>query len=415
MRLFALEIKRVLKTRLTWVLVTAALLLSVVCAWLPVTFVEVLTENEAGVETRLTGLDAIHYYQQYNEILYGEVTPEMVRNAVEIRQNLYRAYDSEYGENIPEQVYFKELWPYIRLSTGALEVMADPNNGIVPELLAIDASKLDNYYGLMEGRLSSVLRMENPDNPAAEISALKKFSAVQRPYTYYFGVGRNNMDYETLLMFAVCVICVVIGSTVFSTDSQTGADDIQRCSKHGGLCLALTKICSAMLICLTLLFLCGVIWIGLTSLFFGSAGNLSSVQILYSITSLVPWTMGQMQWGILWYTLLILCCTVAFTLFLSATCKNNVSSVAASLTAVILPMIVYVAVPEKIEKWLQCFLPSGGIGLANSVLYMLTDYDYLHLSSVSFWNADVLLAVTAAEIPLFLLLVMIRYQRKKCK
>lgn len=38
MRLFRLELKRVIKTRTTWILLAAALLISVLMAWLPVTF-----------------------------------------------------------------------------------------------------------------------------------------------------------------------------------------------------------------------------------------------------------------------------------------------------------------------------------------------------------------------------------------
>ena len=39
MRIFRLELKRVLKSRLTWILLALALLLSVLLAWLPIVFI----------------------------------------------------------------------------------------------------------------------------------------------------------------------------------------------------------------------------------------------------------------------------------------------------------------------------------------------------------------------------------------
>jgi len=69
MRLFVLEVKRVLKTRMTWILILLALALSALMAYIPVTFEEVLITDETGQEIRLSGLDAIHYYQQYNHSL----------------------------------------------------------------------------------------------------------------------------------------------------------------------------------------------------------------------------------------------------------------------------------------------------------------------------------------------------------
>ena len=38
MRIFYLELKRVLKSKLTWILLALALLLSVLLAWLPTTY-----------------------------------------------------------------------------------------------------------------------------------------------------------------------------------------------------------------------------------------------------------------------------------------------------------------------------------------------------------------------------------------
>ena len=56
MRIFRLELKRVLKSRLTWILLVLALLLSVLLAYLPTTYCYSNYTDETGNEVKLTGL-----------------------------------------------------------------------------------------------------------------------------------------------------------------------------------------------------------------------------------------------------------------------------------------------------------------------------------------------------------------------
>lgn len=413
MRLFLLELKRVLKTRTNCILIVAALFVTLLCAWLPVTFQAVLTTDNNGNEIRLKGLDAIHWFQEH-DILQGELTAEKIAEAVVQRQNLYREYNSEYGENIPENIYYEKLWPYESVSRCSLEVMADNVTGIVPEYLYIDPTAILSYYSRLEDRLAFVIRSENDGNSAAVKAGLDKFNKVEKPYAYYYGVDSNNMDYEILMMIPLTLICAFICSTVFSSDAQTGANDIQLCTKHGTLPLTLSKIAASGLICSVLFIVCSVVFIMLTSLFFGKQSLLTSVQSLYSVTCLPHWNMGEMMWGVMWYTLLFVVCTVSFTFLVSALCRKNANAVCISLLSAIAPVLVYVAVPEKIEKWLQCFLPSGGIGLVNSVLYMLTDYEFLSCGSTAVWQVDAILLVTAVEIPIFIALTVFTVKKHAC-
>lgn len=134
MRLLLLEIKRVLLTRITWFLLGMSLILTAALAYIPVTF-EGVVLDENGKKTELTGLEAVKYYRQYNNTIYGEVTAEKLTEAIEKRQELYREYDSEYGENIPSEVYYKELASSDAYVHGIKEVFADPKTGIAPEVL----------------------------------------------------------------------------------------------------------------------------------------------------------------------------------------------------------------------------------------------------------------------------------------
>lgn len=53
MRIFRLELKRILKSRLTWTLLALALILSVLLAWLPTTYCYSSYTDEVGNEVNL--------------------------------------------------------------------------------------------------------------------------------------------------------------------------------------------------------------------------------------------------------------------------------------------------------------------------------------------------------------------------
>lgn len=90
MRLLKLELKRVLITRLTWVLLLAALVMSLLMAYLPTTFsyVEIMDEN--GNTTTLQGLDSIRYLKNVQSATAGEVTSQAIQEALENYQECLR-------------------------------------------------------------------------------------------------------------------------------------------------------------------------------------------------------------------------------------------------------------------------------------------------------------------------------------
>ena len=76
MRLFRLELKRILKSRRTLILLAIALLLSVAMAYLPISFEGINRPNEDGTVTELDGLAAIKYKQDLYKTSAGEAAFE---------------------------------------------------------------------------------------------------------------------------------------------------------------------------------------------------------------------------------------------------------------------------------------------------------------------------------------------------
>ena len=413
MSLYRMELKRLCKTRMTAVLLAIALVLAVVMAYLPVTFIGWTELDSNGNEVSYTGLKAIRKRQE--NPVSGIITTDIMQEALEAYQRVYRQYDASSINDIPVEVFYKELSRYQPLVNNAKEAFADPKTGMAPGIMGLTTENMQHFYDHLPKRLESVIWLEQDGKPGyeqAQAIAQKKFDAVQKPFFYSFGVSSDAMDYQTLLGLLLTLLCAVIAAPVFSSDAQTGAQDIQLCTKNGGLRLAGAKLAAAFSITGAAYLLCGVVWIWVTNSLFGWESTKTSVQWLFSVTSLLPYTVGQMEWAMLLENFLLFFAEVAFVLAASAWAKNNLTALSVALLSVVAPLVVYMIVPGSLGEWLSTLLPAGGIGLSNSLLYKMIGFDFLYAGGHAFFQADVLVALAPVKIVLLIGLVGWGYLRK---
>ncbi len=112
MRLLKLELKRVLKTRTTAVLLLAILVISAFMAYIPITFSYVIRWNGQGERETILGMDAIRYDKQARAGLAGTVTPALVRQALTEYQECLTEYGVQSTQELPDGVYIRRLYPY---------------------------------------------------------------------------------------------------------------------------------------------------------------------------------------------------------------------------------------------------------------------------------------------------------------
>ena len=146
MNLYRLELKRVCKTRMTAILLAIALVLTVVMAYLPVTFIGWTELDASGNEVRYTGLKAIRKRQEQQ--VSGTITPDVMQEALEAYQRVYRQYDASSINDIPDEVFYKELARYRPLVNNAKEAFADPKTGMAPGVMGLTAEDMQNFYFL---------------------------------------------------------------------------------------------------------------------------------------------------------------------------------------------------------------------------------------------------------------------------
>ncbi len=167
MKLFRLELKRVLKTRLNRILLGLALALSILMAYLPTTFCYSSYTDGDGNEATLTGRASIAYEKARQADASGIATPERVRQAVEAYQVCLAFYGVTESYDLPEHVYEREILPIAPLLHGVKEAFADPDTGMAPTIMEIDPARLDDYYSVCEARIASLMAMEQPGSCSA--------------------------------------------------------------------------------------------------------------------------------------------------------------------------------------------------------------------------------------------------------
>lgn len=409
MGLLKLELKRVLKTRRTLILLAVSLALSAIMAYIPVTFSYVQYLDENGGSVTLQGLDAVRYIKDRQADTAGDVTPEKLRQAIERYQACMRSYGAQYTSDLPEGVYAQEILPVIAMLHGVREAYADSGSGMAPSMMDIDPQKIDGFYDACEARLASLMKLEQKNHPAAQEAANILYSHVEKPYQLYPGYNTDAMDYQLLLSFLIVLFCTVISAPIFTSDYQTRADDILRCTKHGRGKLAVAKILSTLLICGITFSVCAGMYVLVSNGLYGWECTKTSIQMLFSIVNLPNFDLGQLQWVCAGGYLLCLLSTVSFTLFLSSKLRSMVASLSLALGCCILPLIVYMALPLEIGQWIYPILPAGGVSLQTSFLYALLDFGFWNIGNSAIWTPYVMLGACCVEIPLFLGLAVHSY------
>lgn len=408
MRIYLLEVKRVLKSRRSIILLLIALVMSAIMAWLPVMYEDINQFDQNGNKVaELNGLDAITYKKSLRSANNGEVTPEKLKKALTIYQSAVQPYgeDSIYSGEFPTEIYIKKVFPVEFLLGKLPEVFSDPKTGQGTSLMEISPDKLDGFYKQTVQHLEDIMQMEQKGHLAAQEQSLQKYTEVKTPFQFYPGYSRDAFDYIELFIFLFVILCTATATPTFSNEYQTGSDSILRCTKYGRSRLAIVKLLAALTIFTVAFIICISLHLLISNLAFGTECMKTSMQMLFSVISLPAFNLGQLQIALAIGGLLSLLAMISFTLFLSAKFKDSISVILIAIVMCLLPIFTYSAG----ANWLTFILPSGGIGLQNSLLYQLIGVTYVHIGQASIWVPYVTVAAAIIEIPVFLFLAVRTY------
>lgn len=408
-----LEIKKQLHTSLNVILLCICILLSLVMAYLPVTYERINTVIDGNVVT-LSGFDALKYKEQMEEDIAGEISSKTAKKALRNYQECLKQYNVNSSYDLPEGVYGERIAPYYRVLHIIQEVYADPQTGIAPDLMELTENEMNNFESRRIERFESLMRQEKKKENVID-KAIKMYSKVDSPLVYSPYYDTNALDYESLVMFLVMICCIIIAAPVFSVDYQSRSDDILRCTKHGRMKLVLSKYVATVLISEVLYFICVSIYCFISVLFYGSDFIHSSVQTVLSVFTLESWTIGEL---LLYNALAGAVClfsSVTLILCISSRIGSTSKSITIAMIVGIFPMLLDFLISSSITDWLCAIIPTGGMCLAKSFYYAIFNLSFLSCGDFAITTKSAIVLFAVIGFPIYWVLMAKGYLRHEIK
>lgn len=413
MTLYKVELKRQLKTKSVRIFIVIGVVLTLVLSYLPISYIEYAYKTNDDVVITVSGLEAIQMRRTAWEDYTGKITPERI--AASLKQ--YQEALSQYGEDgiftgdMPDNEYYEKIAPIYRWIYRLREVYANPQTGAAADISSLSEQDALNFYDQCKQRLNVLMAMEQKEHPSAISQAQNLYNRVEMPFTYYSGVDGAVIDYMIFLIIFLVIIGVIIAAPVFSTEYQTGSDQILRCTKHGAYKLAATKVKVTLSIVASLYIICMLVFFIIVNTAFGWDGCKTSIQVAFSATCFLPINIGQIQVITIVAGLFALLASVCFVLLLSSKLSTVYTTTVIALLLCFVPMVLTAVFSGNIGMWIRCMFPTGGIGLSNSFFYELIGTNFIYADSVSIWIPFALLGFSIIEIPIWSALTFSSYTK----
>lgn len=406
MRLYYLEMKRLIRTKSVWILMIAMVVLAAVMAYVPVTFIRAY-KTDAGNVQAVTGVQAVKISKETRKDMEGEVTEEKIRQAIRVLNEMYQEYGSSFMEEVSADVYAEKIYPIM------------PVLNVIEQVLVPDGKNLYNMetFDVKEEDAATIYEKYREEiqglsqNPELVKEMQKISGSVKTPFTYESGMTLETVDYYTIYLFLVMFAFIVIASPVYAAEYQTGADDVIRCTKNGRVWIAVTKILVTFTLAVATFVASSLTFVAVLYILYGGSGFGTSIQMGY-VFYLPALTIGSMLKLQIAGGVLFTLATVSFVLFLSSKCKNVQTALISAFGIAILPMILNMAGNNNVLNIMRCILPTGGFGLINGLQSELMARNFALVAGHYIWLPYILLVAAAVAVPVFVGLTIVSYCRR---
>lgn len=406
MRLYYLEMKRLIRTKSVWILMIAMVVLAAVMAYVPVTFIRAY-KTDAGNVQAVTGVQAVKISKETRKDMEGEVTEEKIRQAIRVLNEMYQEYGSSFMEEVSADVYAEKIYPIM------------PVLNVIEQVLVPDGKNLYNMetFDVKEEDAATIYEKYREEiqglsqNPELVKEMQKISGSVKTPFTYESGMTLETVDYYTIYLFLVMFAFIVIASPVYAAEYQTGADDVIRCTKNGRVRIAVTKILVTFTLAVATFVASSLTFVAVLYILYGGSGFGTSIQMGY-VFYLPALTIGSMLKLQIAGGVLFTLATVSFVLFLFSKCKNVQTALISAFGIAILPMILNMAGNNNVLNIMRCILPTGGFGLINGLQSELMARNFALVAGHYIWLPYILLVAAAVAVPVFVGLTIVSYCRR---
>ncbi len=405
MHLLLLEMKRVIKSRMTWILLMTAVALSAIISYQAIAGAQYTSVSKNGQVTKITGMEAIRANKKQMQPYEGTITEGKLKNALHIFQQYYRSKNTNKAEL--SALYYEKIAPI----TYMLDMIYGTYQGGEDEyeiLNKMDQNQIATFYRQRTQSLKNQIEAQYPNNQNIWKQVQSLNSKVKIPFFLDSGYVSDNTINLCILIFLLVLLCAMIVSPVFSADYQNGSDDILRCTKNGHAKLAVAKLGSAILIMVAMFVVCILTFVLTVNKAYGWSSLQTSIQAT-SVLSFVPLTMGQEQGLTILAGLLTLLAAACFVLFVSAKCQHPTTALIIAVAFCIFPAILHSIWHGNIANFVTCVLPTGGAGISHNFFTLLNQTTFIKLGPWYIWAPYLTAGAAIIEIPLFFILSIHAY------
>ena len=377
MRLYVLELKRLLKTRSVGILIIAALILSAVLSYLPVTYIQAYKTDKSGTIQVVTGIEAIKAKKADKKALHGEMTEAKIRETIADIKEVLKEYGSLERQNIPLDVYVKKVYSHLDI-IAVLEQTIIPNGKNLYTLEYSDISEDDakNVYTAYRENVQNLNK-----NPEVQKKINQMTKHIQIPLAYYSEFTTDQLDYYQIYLFLVMIFFMVIitpvlifavfavGTTVFSI---------------------------------------------IMRILYGAEVFKNPLQMLGYLYYIPAFTVGKMYKVMVAGGLLSLVAVGASILFFSAKCKTVQSALICAFATAFVPMVIFtISNSRNILEILRCIFPTSGLAFMNSLEGELLARNFVQIGSGYYWTPYIIAIAAAIWIPVFLVITVVSYCKRE--
>ena len=350
------EKKKVLRRKST-VIACLLLLLSI----LTLSFVFVSDESYYLSDgTKISGMEAIHVKQKIEHTLAGPLTTKHLKDALQQYHSVYENSDNfTTSGNLKDEVYCRDIQPY-DVILNLMRRIYSPAGEYDMNILSNEM--VENFYQERHAQVQSILDMDytTGNYTQAEKDTITRLdSKVSTPVTYDYSDGWKTLlirDFQTVFMLIALVVCIII-SPIFSYEYQTGTDAVVLSSRYGRRETVWAKIIAGFTITSIIYFIAVLVSLFAVLTAFGIQGWNCDFQII-STTSYYGLKIWQVALAGIGINYVVILSVMAFTMFLSATCKTPFAAILISTICTITPLFLPTSRVNGLYNKLICLLPA---------------------------------------------------------
>lgn len=406
MRLFILEMKKIWMAKRTKIMLGVGLALAIVMSFVPISQEYRVYIDQNGEKVVATGMSAIRYTRQERKQYDGVITSKKLKKALKKYKTTLRREGVTNLDDLSLESYTKNIGPVIGVLQTLPAVYENTQTGISKDLLNISLKDAKNHYKQCKNYFRAKVEKKYPNNIGAQKKAKKLYEKVDTPFESYGSFSEYTVSFIEYYKVILLFLCVAMAAPALAEEYQNGSDSILRCTKYGRGKLIVTKIMAFFVLFVAYAAICLGFQLLLLNLSYGTDCLKTSMQVLFSVTSLAPYRLGELEVVLVFSAIVTILSMTSCALYISSKCNNAAVAILLSIFLCIAPTFLYSAIGDHLPLYL---FPASAIGVLNNVLTQLTDIHITNIAWLHIWTPTFMTAVAVIELIVFSILAVKNY------